>query len=72
MTGREVYDKFVHTKQGIHFGGHLDAQRIFDFSRVKYKEQSEAQKPGIGAVPPTDYEPYRKIVIPLVKGKTVV
>ena len=72
VTGREVYDKFVHTKQGIHFGGHLDAQRIFDFSRVKYKEQSEAQKPGIGAVPPTDYEPYRKIVIPLVKGKTVV
>lgn len=72
LMGKEVYDKFVRGNAGIHFGGNVAAQRIFDFVGMPFSEQSVADKPGIGTVPPMDNEPYRKVMIPLVKGKQVI
>lgn len=72
VMGKDVYEKFIRSKAGIHLGGNVNAQRIFDFNGMPFAEQSAVEKPGIGAVPPTDNEPYHKIKIPLVKGKTAV
>lgn len=72
VMGKDVYEKFIRHKTGIHLGGNVMAQRIFEFNGMPFTEQSVVEKPGIGAVPPTDNEPYHKIVIPLVKGQAGV
>ena len=69
VMGKDVYEKFVREKAGIHLGGNVMAQRLFDFTGMPFSEQSAVEKPGIGAVPPGDDEPYHKIVVPLVKGQ---
>lgn len=68
VISMDVYNKFVLSKAGIHLGGKVSAQRLFEFNGMPYAEQSAAEKAGVGAVPPTDNEPYHKLVIPLVKG----
>ncbi|MDO5415639.1 MAG: type VII secretion protein EssC [Lachnospiraceae bacterium] len=72
VMGKDVFEKFIRAKAGIHLGGNVTAQRIFDFNGMPFAEQSAVEKPGVGAVPPTDNEPYHKIMIPLVKGQPVV
>lgn len=69
IMGKDVYEKFVREKAGIHLGGNVAAQRLFEFTGMPYAEQSAVEKAGIGAIPPSDNEPYHKIIIPLVKGQ---
>lgn len=72
VLGKDVFEKFIRAKAGIHLGGNVSAQRIFDFNGMPFSEQSAVEKPGVGAVPPTDNEPYHKIMVPLVKGQPAV
>lgn len=72
LMGKAVFEQFIRSKKGIHLGGNVTAQRIFDFNGMPFSEQSAAEKPGIGAIPPGDNEPYRRIVIPFVKGQPIV
>lgn len=71
VIGKEVYETFVRARAGIHLGGNVAAQRLFEFGGMPYTEQSAVEKPGIGAVPPGDSGTYHKVIIPLVKGQTV-
>ena len=68
VAGIKIYDYFVRYKTGIHFGGNVAGQRIFNFDYVPYAEQSKSQKPGIGMLPASDDETVRKVVVPLMKG----
>lgn len=68
VLGRSVYEKFVMGKQGIHMGGSVASQKFFDFTGMPYSEQTIAEKKGIGLVPPTESEPYHRVVVPLAKG----
>lgn len=68
ILGKDVFEKYVSARQGIHLGGNAATQKFFDFTGMPYSEQSMAEKRGIGLIPPTDSEPYRKVVIPQVKG----
>lgn len=70
VLGKEVYESFVRTRAGIHLGGNVAAQRLFEFTGMPYAEQSAAEKPGVGAVPPGDGDIYHKVIIPLVKGQS--
>lgn len=68
IAGKDVFEKFIRAKAGIHLGGNVSSQRLFEFNGMPFGEQTSAGKPGIGAVPPTDNESYIKVVIPLAKG----
>ena len=68
VLGKSVYEKFVSGKQGIHMGGNVASQKFFDFTGMSYSEQTATEKKGIGIAPPTESEPYHKVVIPMAKG----
>ena len=53
---------------GMHLGGNLNAQRIFNFINVSYKESNVLEKAGNGYMSSFD-EPDmgEKIILPLVK-----
>ena len=72
VMGKDVFEKFISGKAGIHLGGNVAAQRILEFTGMPFGEQTRSEKPGIGLVASTDGQAYHKIVIPLVKGPTVL
>ena len=68
LGGTRIYDLFIRYKTGMHFGGNVSSQRIFNFDYVPYNEQTKAMKAGIGLVPYHEEETVHRVVIPLVKG----
>ena len=68
VTGMRAYDLFTRYKQGLHFGGNVAAQRIFNFDYIPYMEQSRTEKPGIAMLPASEEETVRKVAVPLSKG----
>lgn len=68
LGGTKIYDLFIRYKTGMHFGGNVSGQRIFNFDYVPYTEQTKSLKAGIGCVPYQEEESVQKVVIPLVKG----
>ena len=68
VMGMEVYEFFVKDLNGIHLGGNVAAQQLFDFGSMPFKDQGIAEKPGVGLVPPHDGEPYLRIILPQAKG----
>ena len=72
VMGKEVFEKFISGKAGIHMGGNVAAQRILEFTGMPFGEQTRSEKPGIGLIASTDGHKYHRIVIPLVKGPTVL
>ncbi|MBQ0028678.1 MAG: type VII secretion protein EssC [Lachnospiraceae bacterium] len=67
IAGNRVYELFIRYKLGVHFGGNVASQRVFNFDYIPYMEQSKTQKPGIGMLPANDDDTVHKIVVPLVK-----
>ncbi|MBQ4528381.1 MAG: type VII secretion protein EssC [Clostridia bacterium] len=63
LAGIPLYTRFIADKQGIHFGGNTVSQKLFDFSDLKFAEQSKATKPGLGLIA-TD-EGTQKVIIPV-------
>ena len=68
LGGTRMYDLFIRYKTGMHFGGNVSSQRIFNFDHIPYNEQSKTMKTGIGLIPYQEEETVHKVVIPLVKG----
>jgi S-DNA-T family DNA segregation ATPase FtsK/SpoIIIE len=63
----QMYSNFASYKTGIHFGGNVTQNGLFDFSYLSFKDQAKIEKPGIGMLPETGSEdPTQKIVVPLV------
>lgn len=67
VLGRKAYELFVRQKEGVHFGGRVSEQRIFDFDYVPYAEQSRAEKAGVAMLPYAEEETVRKVAVPLWK-----
>lgn len=68
-TGRKAFNHFISYRTGIHLGGNVAAQRIFDFSSLPYSAQSKVTKPGTGLIPPNEYlSAPQEVIIPLLKG----
>ncbi|WP_349943940.1 type VII secretion protein EssC [Lacrimispora sp. BS-2] len=69
VTGLKVFDQMVRFKTGLHLGGNVSAQRMFNFDYLPYMEQGKAQKIGIGLLPVMDDDQKtERIVIPLARG----
>ncbi len=67
IGGNNIYEAFVKHGKGIHFGGNTISQRVFDFSSISYKEQTQILKLGVGMIPPIDNKSVEKVVIPLAR-----
>lgn len=67
LLGRKAYELFVRRKAGVHFGGKVSEQRIFDFDHVPYTEKSRAEKTGVAMLPYAEEETVRKVAVPLWK-----
>lgn len=69
VSGTPVYEEFVKDRNGIHLGGNISSQSLFEFSGIPFSEQSKQEKPGVGLVPPRDGEGWRRIILPQVRGE---
>ncbi|MCM1122698.1 MAG: hypothetical protein NC416_08945, partial [Eubacterium sp.] len=58
---------FIRYRTGVHFGGRVSEQRIFDFGDIPYMEQSRAEKAGVAMLPCAEEETVRKVAVPLWK-----
>ena len=64
--GRKVYSIFTDYQAGVHFGGNVLAQNIFNFTALPFSEQSKVLKAGIGYIVAKEDEPIDKVVVPFV------
>lgn len=70
LSGYKLYNCMVEYKTGLHLGGNVASQRIFDFSGIPFAEQTRVQKPGAGLMPSAEPGEYIEVVIPLHGGKS--
>ncbi len=59
-----VFRAFTSPKAGIHLGGRISEQRIFDFSTMPFTMQNVPEKEGRGVTAPTETEEWHRIVLP--------
>lgn len=68
LSGIRIYENMVRYKKGIHLGGNVAAQKIFNFDYIPYMEQGKALKAGIGILPSgEEVMTTSKVVIPYMK-----
>lgn len=68
LLGKKIYERMAACKTGIHLGGNVARQKLFDFSGIPFAEQSRPLKPGIGLLPPDLNHPApRRVIIPKLK-----
>ena len=71
VAGIRAYTSFIGCKTGVHLGGNVAAQRIFNFQNIHYSKLSKTSKKGEGLVPSYEDETVSKVVIiPLFGGMT--
>ena len=68
VSGLPVYEEFVRSCTGVHLGGNVAGQQLFDYNDMAYRDQSTPEKPGVGLVPPHNGEPSYRIILPQAKG----
>lgn len=68
LAAYKAYHLFIGYKRGIHLGGNLVAQKIFNFQNIAFAQQSKVMKKGFGYVPDDEEESNGiEVVIPLAK-----
>ena len=68
MSAYKAYHSYISYKKGIHLGGNLQAQKIFNFQNLSFAQQSKATKRGMGYVPDEEEESVGiEVVVPLAK-----
>ena len=65
LTTYPMFQFLLREKHGVHLGGNVDKQMIFEFDALSYRDrQAIPKKAGFGLVPATDDDLVRQIVIP--------
>lgn len=64
VSGHRLYSIITSYKSGIHFGGNVFKQKIFDFSSLSFSEQNKSLKPGIGLVSSAEEGTVTKVIVP--------
>ena len=71
FAGLKAYFHYVSYKTGVHLGGNLSSQRIFNFQNIHFSVMSKQMKKGEGLVPDADDDTKAlKIIIPYCGGRT--
>lgn len=64
VSGYALYNIITSYKTGIHFGGNVFKQKIFDFSAMSFNEQNKSFKPGTGLISKPDDGTIIKVIVP--------
>ena len=68
LTAYRAYSLFTSYKKGIHLGGNLAAQKLFQFQNIPFAKQTKVMKRGLGYVPDEEEESLGlEVVVPLAK-----
>lgn len=68
LLGYRAYNNFVSAKKGIHLGGNLSSQKLFNFQNIPFAQQAKTSKKGFGFVSSDEEEGVGiEVVIPLAK-----
>lgn len=67
VSHRDLFSYFVSHKTGVHFGGNVEANRIFNYDAINYQEQAEVLKPGIGYTAGMMGSDVKKIIVPFAR-----
>ncbi|MFT3984427.1 MAG: FtsK/SpoIIIE domain-containing protein [Lachnospiraceae bacterium] len=51
LSGKPLFEEMTQEVYGIHMGGALDGQSLFDFSYIPYSRQAIVKKAGCGMIP---------------------
>ncbi|MBQ7133467.1 MAG: type VII secretion protein EssC [Ruminococcus sp.] len=69
VTTYKAYQLFTSYKAGMHLGGNVAAQRIFNFQNISYMEVSKPMKKGEALVPLAEDDTIsQKVIVPLFGG----
>lgn len=69
IANKRIYANMSSHKMGVHLGGNIGQQKIFNFSNIAYTNQNKNMPVGMGlAANPLDNMISEKIIIPVVKG----
>lgn len=72
LLGKKIFKSFAGYGTGIHLGGNLTAQRLFQFTNFSVAQQTRPEKAGIGLVPSKeDGNIGETIILPVVRGNRV-
>lgn len=63
----KLYELFVKYQTGVHFGGNVEKNNIYNFNSIPYREQSKLLKPGVGMVPQRLSGQVDQIIVPLAR-----
>ena len=67
VNHRDIFSLFIAHKTGVHFGGNVGVNRVFNYDSVPYQEQEQVLKPGIGYTAGVMNTDIKKIVVPLAR-----
>ena len=68
VRGYQLFDLFADYKTGIHFGGKVVDNPLLSFDYMQYKEQTIADRAGIGTLTNIDEKHNtQKIIVPLAR-----
>lgn len=71
LSAYRAYNSYVSYKKGIHLGGNLNQQKIFNFQNIPYASLGKPMKKGMGYVPDEEEETMGlQVVIPLAKKES--
>ncbi|MCM1159239.1 MAG: type VII secretion protein EssC [Bacteroidales bacterium] len=61
---QKAFELFAGYKTGVHFGGNVAENHIYNFDAIPYKEQSKLFKPGIGMIANRLNDEVEQIIVP--------
>lgn len=64
---QKAFKLFVKEKTGIHFGGNVGSNRIFNFEAIPYKDQTKIYKAGIGITANAMGDRIDTVVVPVAR-----
>lgn len=68
VVGLKIYSNLMSYKMGIHLGGYINGQKLFQFTNIPFAQQSKPMKTGFGLIPSEeDTAQSQQVVIPLAK-----
>lgn len=68
LFGLKMYSNMMSYKTGIHFGGYVNSQKLFQFTNIPFSQANKPMKTGLGLIPgEDDISQSQQVVIPLAK-----
>ena len=68
LLSYKAYKHYISYRKGIHLGGNLPMQKVFNFQNISYNTVSKVMKKGMGYVPDAEDDTIGlQVVVPLAR-----